>query len=185
MTEKKTTRKIAKPKKESVEKIEDVKVEQSAPKEIKRKKSIDLNMLVACRNVHDGEVIYVSKKTGLQTLWSAYGDIEHLDVGELITMKASQPRFMDEPWIVVDDEEVAEYLGLNKLYEKLVDVDDLDSFFEKPVDEMENILNKLPKGIKDSIAIRARKKVEDETLYDTRKIRLLDEKLNIDLSILL
>lgn len=152
--------------------------------QVRRKKQIDLNLEVPVRNVHDGEVIYVSRKTGLQTLWNSYGDEVFMDVSELLTMKASQPRFLNEPWIVIDDEDVAKHLGLDKLYEKLVGTEELEGFFELSISEMENVLNKIPKGMKDSIAIRARKKFEDETLYDNRKIRLLQDKLKIDLNIL-
>jgi hypothetical protein len=152
--------------------------------QVRRKKQIDLNLEVPVRNVHDGEVIYVSRKTGLQTLWNSYGDEVFMDVGELLTMKASQSRFLNEPWIIIDDEDVAKYLGLDKLYEKLIGTEELDQFFELTVGEMEEILNKIPKGMKESISIRARRKFEDETLYDNRKIRLLQDKLKIDLNIL-
>lgn len=185
-TPKKTTskKKTTTPKKVKEEVVETVKEEIKEEQPVRRKKQIDLHMEVPCRNVNDGEVIYVSRKSGLQTLWSAYGDIVFIDVGELLTMKASQPRFLNEPWIVIDDEDAAKYLGLDKLYEKLFGIEDLDDFFNQSLDKMEEVLIKLPKGLKESIAIRARKKIEDETLYDTRKIRLLEDKLKIDLSIL-
>ncbi|AZV43720.1 hypothetical protein BAOM_3111 [Peribacillus asahii] len=159
-------------------------VEVKEEKQVKRKKQVDLDILVSCRNVTDGLLVYVSKKTGLETIWSEYDAEEMLTVGELLTMKASQPKFLKEPWLIIDDEDVAEHLGLTKMYEDLVEIEDLDEFFESPVSEMEQVLTKLPKGLKETVSIRARKKIEDETLYDTRKIRLLEDKLKIDLSIL-
>lgn len=182
-TTKKTTtkKKVAstKPKEEVVEKVE-VKEE----KQVKRKKQIDLDILVSCRNVTDGLLVYVSKKSGLETIWSEHDAEETLTVAELMTMRASQPKFLKEPWIIIDDEDVANHLGLTKMYENLIGIEDLDGFFEQPLAEMEDVLNKLPRGLKETVAIRARKKVEDESLYDTRKIRLLEDKLKIDLSIL-
>lgn len=166
-------------------KVEEVIIEKTESKPVKKKQQIDRDLMVACRNVTDGLLVYISKKSGLETVWMNHGDEEFIDVGELLTMKASQPSFLSEPWLVVDDEDVAEYLGLKHLYAKLVDIEDLDGFFEKDIYEMEDTLEKIPKGIKESIAIRARKKIEDNTLYDTRKIRLLEDKLKIDLSILL
>lgn len=159
-------------------------VEIKEEKQVKRKKQIDLDILVSCRNVTDGLLVYISKKTGLETIWSEYDAEEMLTVGELLTMKASQPKFLKEPWLIIDDEEVAEHLGLTKMYENTVAIEDLDNFFELPIDEMEKVLIKLPKGSRETVSIRARKKIEDETLYDTRKIRLLEDKLKIDLSIL-
>ncbi|MBL4950991.1 hypothetical protein JK635_01895 [Neobacillus sp. YIM B02564] len=154
-------------------------------KQVKRKKQLDQDILIPCRNVTDGMLVYISKKTGLETTWVEHDAEEYLTVGELLTMRASQPKFLTEPWLVIDDEDASEYLDLKKLYDKLVGIEDLDEFFEKPVSEMEEILNKIPRGLKETIGIRARKKIEDESLYDTRKIKLIEEKLKIDLSILL
>jgi hypothetical protein len=158
-------------------------VEEQQEKPIMRKKQIDLDMLVPCRNVTDGRLVYKSRKTGLQTIWMSHGDMEYIDVGELLTMKASQPKFLNEPWLVIEDDDVVEYLGLKHLYQRLVDTEDLDSFFNKTHTEMAGILDRIPNGTKDAIAIRARKLVEEGTLYDNRKIRVLEEKLKIDLSL--
>lgn len=157
--------------------------EEKQEKQVMRKKQIDLDMLVPCRNATDGRLIYKSRKTGLQTVWANHGDIEYMDVGELLTMKASQPKFLNEPWLIVEDENVVEYLGLKHLYQRLVDTDDLDSFFNKTHTEIAEILDRIPNGTKDAIATRARKLVEEGTLYDNRKIRILEEKLKIDLSL--
>lgn len=165
--------------------IEDVveEVVKPEPKLIMKKKQIDRDQLVPCRNVTVGKLIYVSKKTGLNTLWMNYDDVEFIDVGELLTMKASQPKFLTEPWLVIDDEDVVEYLGLKHLYAKLADVEDLDNFFSKSHTEMESILEKLPNGTKNSIISRARQLVEDGTLFDNRKIKVLEKSLKVDLSI--
>ena len=164
-------------------KVEQTQQEQINTKQEIRKKQIDRDLMVACRNVTDGRLTYISKKTGLQTRWSNYGDIEYLDVAELMTMKASQPKFLTEPWLVIEDDDVIEFLGLKHLYQKLVDVDDLESFFNQSHTEMEKILDRAPNGVKESIATRARKMVEEGTLYDNRKIHVLEEKLKIDLSL--
>lgn len=160
---------------------EKVEVEE-VKKPVLKKKQIDINQLVPCRNVTVGNLIYVSRKTGLSTLWMNYDDVEFIDVGELLTMKASQPKFLTEPWLIIDDEDVVEYLGLKHLYAKLTDVEDLDAFFEKSHTEISAILEKLPNGTKNSIISRARQLVEEGTLYDNRKIKVLEKSLKIDLS---
>lgn len=175
-TNKKTTKTVEPTVEETIEEVKHVK--EKAPEKAKKKK-VDLDTLVSCRNITDGQLIYISRKTGLQTLWANYGDEEFIDVAELLTMKASQPKFLTEPWLIIDDDDVIEYLGLKHLYSKIFDLDDIDTFFDVSVDEMKTILDKIPNGIKESIITRARKKIEDETLYDTRKIRLLEEKLKV------
>ena len=163
--------------------VEEVKEVVKEEKSVLKKKKIDLDQLVSCRNVTMGNLIYVSRKTGLQTLWMNYGDEEYLDVGELLTMKASQPKFLSEPWLIIDDEDVVEYLGLKHLYAKLTEVENIDKFFEKSHEEIKSIIGKLPNGTKGSIITRARQLVEEGSLYDNRKIKVLEDSLKIDLSL--
>lgn len=165
-----------------VEEIVEV-VDKGTKPQRTKKVEIDRNELVPCRNVTDGQLIYKSRKTGLTTIWMNYGDTEYLDVGELLTMKASQPRFLNEVWLVIDDDDVVEFLGLKHIYKNLVDIDDIDSFFKKSPAEIEQALTKLPKGLKDTIATRAKKLIESGDLYDNRKISILEEKLNVGLKI--
>lgn len=182
-TRKTTTRKrttTTKPVEEKVEVAQEEVVEE--PKVIKRKKQIDLDMLVSCKNIVDGRLIYKSRKTGLETIWMEYGDVEFIDVGELLTMKASQPKFLTNPALIIEDDDVVEYLGLKHIYQKIVDVEDLDTFFENSPEEISQILDKIPNGVKGTIGTVAKKRVLDGTLFDRRKIKTLEQKLNIDLS---
>ncbi len=183
-TRKRTTTPRTTKKVEDTPVVEKMEVVEQAQTVRQKKVQIDRDELVRCRNITGGRLTYISKKTGLQVIWTEHDDYEEIDVGELLTMKSSQPKFLNKPWIVVEDEEVAEYLGLKQLYKDMADTEDLDAFFDKPTQEMSVILDKIPQGTKDAIAVTARKKIEDETLYDNRKIKLLEDKLKIDLSIL-
>jgi hypothetical protein len=147
-----------------------------------KKKDLDRNMMVSCRSIVQGELTYVSRKTGLETSWANFGDEEYIDLGELMTMKAGQPKFLNNPWIMIDDQDVVEYLGLKAMYDKIVAVDQLDEFFYKQVDEMIEILKKAPKGTRKLIADTARVKVEDGSLDSMRIIKALENELTIDLS---
>lgn len=150
-------------------------------KEIPKKKEINRDMTVACRNLTSGKLIYVSKKTGLETIWSNYGDEEYMDVGELLTMKSSQPKFLKNPWLLVDDEDVAEYLGLKEIYKNIIPVDEIEDFFKLTASEAKLILPKLPKGMRDLIAETARKGIQNGELNNIQLVRLLEQELQLDL----
>jgi hypothetical protein len=170
----------AKPAQEAVE-TKEVVQEVVKPVPTKRKE-LDRNMMVSCRSVVQGELTYVSKKTGLETTWSKFGDEEYIDLGELMTMKASQPKFLNNPWIMIDDTDVVEHLGLKAVYDKIIAVEELDSFFYKQVDEMVEVLKKAPKGTRQLVADTARAKVQDGSLDSMRIIKALEKELIIDLS---
>jgi hypothetical protein len=146
-----------------------------------KKKKIERDMNVPCRNLTSGRLTYISKKTGLETVWSAFGDEEYLDVAELLTMKSSQPKFLKEPWLFVDDEDVAEYLGLKELYRTIIPIDEVDDFFDLTVSEARKILPKLPKGMKSLIGEKARQGIQNETLNNIQLVKLLEQELNLDL----
>ena len=162
------------------EKVEIVKKETVEPKP-QKKQQIDRDSLISCYNLTSGKLTYISRKTGLQTVWSNYGDVEYIDFAELLTMKASQPKFLNEPWIFVEDEEVVNQLGLKEMYKNIIPVDEVDDFFKLNVNKAREILPKLPKGMKELIGEKARKGIQDGSLSNLQLIRLLEQELHLDL----
>ncbi|MEK5036305.1 hypothetical protein MKY96_33170 [Paenibacillus sp. FSL R7-0302] len=177
MAAQKTTAKTA----EATEVVEVVETKPVKQEEVKKTKvEVDRNQLVECKNVTNGSLTYISRN-GYVAEWGNFGDVEYLPVSELMTMKASQGRFLNEPWLIIEDEEVAQFLGLKKVYERIVAADEITALFSKSPKEIEEILATAPKGTKDLVADKAREMVANETLYDTRIMKVLDKALNIDL----
>ena len=152
----------------------------------KARPKIDKNEPIACTSVVEGAVVYVSRKTGLRVIWQNYGDMEYIDFEELLTMKASTSAFLTEPYIIVENDDVMEYFGLTNLYSKLfeIDIDDLDGFFQLSPSVIEGKIKNLPKGYRETIAMKARRMVEDGTLYDTRVMKILATELGMDFSLI-
>lgn len=143
---------------------------------------IDRNKMVKIRNVTNGTLAWGSPKTNAEFILEGFGTSEWIEVSELITMKSRHPRILTEPWIIIEDDmEVVEFLGLKKVYDKILSVDELQSFFKKSIKDMENALNVIPNGLKTLIASRALQMVVSEELTDTRKIKLLERTLKIKL----
>jgi hypothetical protein len=173
------TNKGAKKEKQVIEKV----VEETIEAEVKpqKRKQIDRDSLIACYNLTSGNLIYISRKTGLQTVWTNYGDVEYIDFAELLTMKASQPKFLNEPWVFVEDEEVVSQLGLKEMYKNIIPVHEVDDFFKLNVNKAREILPKLPKGMKELISEKARKGIQNGELSNLQLIRLLEQELQLDL----
>lgn len=176
---------------ETVEEVNETKTTKSKKTSTKkiatRKKAIkiDLNEMIPVRSVTKGGLTYISPKTGLTVIWDDYNTVEFLEFGELLTMKASKGRFLTEPYVVIDDEEVAEKLGLTGIYENMIDTENLEDFYKQSIDAMREQLEKLPRGIKKLIADKSRELVQEGKLFDIRKIKLIEEKLAVDLQILM
>ena len=190
-TVKKDTAKTTKVKTEKVEDVvEAIEVEEekeTTPQETKRKKAIeiDLHEYIPVWSVTNGGLNYISRKTNNIYRWQNYGDVEYIEFGELITMKSSKPKYLNTPRIIIDDAEVVEKLGLSKLYENMFNIDELDDFFRLSASKMEEKLNNMPEGFKSLIKDEAVKKIKDGSLYDLRKIKLLEKKVHVDLQIIM
>jgi len=158
-------------------------------KTTQRKKRVkpDLNELVACRSVVDGGLTYKSKKSGTRVRWDNFGDEEYLEVGELVTMRSSDKKFLYEPWIIVEDDQgdVIEFLGLKKMYEDMIGIDEIENLFKKSPKKISELLKKTPSGIKETVASKARKAIENGDLYDLRVIGVLEKELGVQLKIFL
>lgn len=169
----------------SVLKENPIKKEDETPTKPKKLFPPKNDEMILCRSIVLGGLTYVSKRTGFTYRFDNYGSEQYISYGELINMKASSPCFLNEPWMVVDDNESAiKYLGLEKLYNSLITLDNIDNFLRKPLNEIEEAIDKLPKGVKRTLGEKARKMIEEEKLYDNRIIKLLEKKLKIGLRII-
>lgn len=127
-----------------------------------------------------GRVVYKSKKTGDVYKWLSTGDDDYFTVEELLSMDNQSPKFLRTPFLLIDDEEVVEALGLTELYKYIERVQDLETFFDLPLDDIIETCENLPKSFRTSLASVVNKKVEEQELRDIRVIRKLEELLDKD-----
>lgn len=142
---------------------------------------IDRNTEVPVRSATRNSLLYISKKTHERVEWGEIGDVQFMTVDELMSMKSSQRRFLDEAWVIIDDEAVVEYLGLTKLYDKLFDIGDVDSILDLPAYELEQKLQMLPKGYKKAVAGLARDRIANDEMDSIKKVNLVEKYLDVDL----
>lgn len=154
-----------------------------AQPERKVKKQLDNNLLVPVSNNTDGTLVYVSKRTGQNWVFEKYGDEDVIELHELRTMASSQRRFFEDNWINILDEEVIEYLRLERFYEKNLSEDELDGLFDLSVEEVADVIAKASANVKSLILGKARHKYENGRLTNIHIIQLLEEKFNTTLKI--
>lgn len=168
----------------SAPKAEDTVVEKNAPAK-KVKKQVELNDLVKVVSCFYGRLVYVSRKTGYQTIWSEFGDFEMMPVEELMSMRNSQRGFFENHWITLagdNAEDVIKYLRLEQYYKDIASVDDIDNLFGNAPDELPGILQRFTPAARETIARRAYELVQEGVLTDINVIRALETELGYDLS---
>jgi hypothetical protein len=167
--------------KEEEMKEKDLKV-RTKEKNIKRKEMLDKQMLVPVMNVTNGRLIYRSRKTGSEFRFERYGDIEYMELYELLTMRASHRRFLDEPFIIVLEEEVADFLGLTNNYKKLTHATEIDGIFEFPLEQFEDVIESIPKGLAHLVVSKAKEKIETKELDSVQMVQAIEKVFNVKLT---
>lgn len=146
-----------------------------------QKTDIDRFENIPVMNVTSGTLVYTSRKTGAEWIFSEYGDIEYMEFQELLTMRSSQRRFFDEPFLLIMDDNAVEHLGLTKMYEKIRNPQQIDTIFKMNQREFEDVVEKSPKGIKHLIVSRAKKLYEIGELDSVKKINFLNDRFKTDI----
>ena len=148
---------------------------------------LDTIVPVICNTV--GGAIYTSKKImGYQIEWDDIGSVEYMELGELASMRNTDRRFFEYNWIVLEDTEeytamqLYDFLKVSKYYKNVFTPENIDEIFAYPKDKIIKTIPTLSKGLKETIAARARQKLDEDTL-DKNIIDTLETALNIQFSL--
>lgn len=172
--------------------VEDILVNEDIEEAVKpiakkvNKVKHDPSELIPCRSVRFGELILIGPKTHMPYSWANEGDIREVEYQDLISWKALHSRYLFEPMIIIEDEDICEEWNadLGKLYENLQQVD-LKEMFKLPYRQFIAQLKKLPDGMKSTAQNMAYAMIQDGTLYDLRIIKALDEILGTELKMMI
>lgn len=148
----------------------------------KKQVNVDLSTLVPCINNINGQLIYKSKVTHNTFEWSHFGDAHYISVGELVNMKGSNPAFFENRWIIIEDQDVVEFLFVSHYYKDVVDEDDFETFFMMDIDEMERFLDRLSIYERANLIELIREKYENKEFDSIRKIQFIEKKYNISIT---
>lgn len=131
--------------------------------------------LVECRSVTGGELILIGDKSKLQYTWADYGDTAWVEYQDLQALQSRRSGFLTKPRFIIEDEDLVEQWGsmLKPIYDK-INTQTIEDFFELPLNKFKVQLKIMPEGLKDAIKTKAVQMIQDEELYDIRKVREID-----------
>lgn len=155
---------------------------------VKRKNKIPLDILVPVKSGVQGILVYGSRKTiGYQIEWDSYGSVEYVELGELLSMRNTNRSFYKNNWIFFEDTdeytavEIYEFLDVAQYYENTIVGEDIETIFVKSLEDIRKIVTPLSRGVKDTIATKARMMIDSGEFDSINRIRLLEELLNVEL----
>lgn len=160
------------------------------PVVVEEKKPVELmpNMLVPCVSmVRNGKLIYVSHRTiGYKILWNSFGEMQYVELGELVAMKSTDFAFYEKNWISIPDsyelkQEVIEYLGVGRYLKDAVDAEAIDELLRSSAGDIIDKVSALPQGSKDAVRTVAERAITNGTMDSLQKIHALELALDCKL----
>lgn len=167
MTEKKET-----PKKKATTK-------KAAPK---KRVVVDRNTEVVFMNNTSGKFFYQCPKTHSVYKMTEYGDTDYITVDELLTMRNSSRKILNDLWILLIDvhsdevsvEDVWKYLGVDGLYKDVINPEDIDGFIIKSTDvKFKDCLSKMGEALAIKVIERSVVLARTEQLNSTTKLNII------------
>lgn len=169
----------------SVENTAEAKTETK--KEVKKeKRKYEQSEGILCKSITSGGLYMPGLKSNILYTWIDSGDQIEVEYQDLLAAIRSNNSYVMRPFFVIEDEEfVSQFPQLKKLYDKLYSVGELKDVITdlSPADMKATILS-LPQGAQDSIKHIASKMVSDGTLDSVRKIKILDEIFDTEMSVM-
>ena len=139
------------------------------------------NDLIECRSVTGGELILVGQKSQLQYTWADYNDVTYVEYQDLQALQSRRSNFLIKPRFVIEDKELVEQWSsmLKPIYDKVIH-QNIEDFFALPLNKFKAQLNVMPAGLKDAIKTKAVQMIQNDELYDIRKVREIDAAWGTD-----
>ena len=123
----------------------------------------------------------VYNSLGRYKVWKECGSTVMLSVEDLVDIESLQPAMFTDGYLTIDDEEITEALGLTEVKETIDKVKNLEEFLKSDIKEIDRVLDKLPTAIKENVITGAVNMVREDRIDSNRLIRLLENKLGIEL----
>lgn len=154
---------------------------KKAPTTPKVNKKYSPNDLIECRSVTGGELVLIGDKSRLQYTWADYGDTAWVEYQDLQALQSRRSGFLTKPRFIIEDTDLIEQWGsmLKPIYDK-INTQSIEEFFALPINKFKAQLKVMPDGLKDAVKTRAVQMIQDDALYDIRKVREIDAAWGTD-----
>lgn len=165
-------------KKEEQEALE---IKKQEKKEAVKAKSneIDRNELIEVMNGTVGG-LKIGSRTGLTWEFSEYGQIDYIEYHELESIRNRNPKVFTDGILIILNEDIIKKFRLGEVYKNIITPQNAEQIFKKSVDEIEEFIKKVPRGMLQTFVAKAVELYKEDKLNNIRLIKFIEEKFNID-----
>lgn len=146
--------------------------------------NLDKKRIVPVLSVTNGTVGYDCKLSPLFLKWEQYGDEQEMSIGELLLMHAHSKMYLNDPVLLVDDEEFAETMKLTEKYQAIFETEDLGELYKgNNATLIKRKLESLPQEIRRQVLTRTVIAINNGELNSIAVIKMLKKEFDIDVEI--
>lgn len=143
-------------------------------------KQVDVSRRVEVINMSQASFYYSAKRGNGYLELGEYLDSDFMTIEDLQIMKNTAKGVFEKGWLFIDDEEAVEYLGLQRYMDKMILPDELDSIFNKSVDEIKTVMESISSSMKENIYLALKQKFQNGSISDVHVIRAIEDSLGVD-----
>src|SRR5690606_947191 len=129
-----------------------------------------------------GTVIYRSDISRRLWKFTSFGQMENLPYGELVAIQNRYPSYFTDGLLIVLDKAVQSEFGLSNMYENILTPDNIDTIFERPIDDLEIFVKNLPPGMKHTFVNKTQELYAENKLDSVKVIQLIEKQFGFSLT---
>lgn len=144
---------------------------------------LPMDTQIPVKSITFGGLTYKSRTTNAIFRWNQIGAIEYMTVAELNEMNNYKSDFLRKPMVILLDERAIKKFRLTPVYENVAKINNLASVFNSDIDTISRVIDDaLRVNMRDILISKVRQMYKNKKLVDINVIRLLETKLQFDLS---
>lgn len=138
---------------------------------------IDGSTPVEVMNNTTGIVVFKNSRTQAKWILNGYGSFDEMLVSDLTNMRSTSPGLLNNGHLIIMDEDVVKYLRLDKIYDNILEPEDIDNFFDLNDVDMKETITKMPRGMQELLFEKAKERIEnnDPSMDYNSKRRVFEE----------
>ena len=126
-------------------------------------------------------VSYKDSKTGDMYEWDEVGHVEYMTFDTLKNLWRNHKGYFRNMWLKPNDDRVVNKFGLTKTFEKYEYLMDASNYTKKNINAICDAISNTPNGLKFAICDKVKSLVVDGVVTDVSVIKVLENRLKIDL----
>ena len=144
---------------------------------------LPMDTQIPVKSITFGGLTYKSRTTNAIFRWNQIGAIEYMTVAELNEMNNYKSDFLRKPMVILLDERAIKKFRLTPVYENVAKINNLTAIFNSDIDTISKVIDDaLRVNMRDILISKVRQMYKNKKLKDIEVIRLLERKLQFDLS---